>query len=838
MRSDALEVAVEDAATPGDLDVETEGSRGGAITRLALLVVLLGAATTAPAPASEELWHSRMDAASEVLRSQGPAAALPQFEAALEAARSEGDETGEAAVLTWLGQVHGRRGDYPEASRVLDRAMQIYRRVSDDLGETHPSLLAVLGNRAIVARRTGDLDLAESLLTEQVALSGGAPPPRQASAWNNLGSVHFDRGELEDAERAFERAYTLRRDAGDHERLHIPLTNLANISSLLGETEEARQRYLEAGKLKREASDKAGFEVWLRNYASFELELGNTEAAAGAIREAIEHVERSGEAHAEAAILQIEAELRLAHGEATAAAELAEKAANAAQQQGDPRTELLSLQTLGRAALELGEADAARRHATTALTLARRSGFEGQRWQTLWLLGLADQERASADTVPSEPLPDALGFFRASVDALERYRDTQLPEGFRRRGFLDSRRRPYEGLVMELVARGRAFEALQIAERSKAQTLLELLEHDRPADEPRVAAAIDETLLADLLGDRLLRSYFVGEHGVRIAEGRLDEEGGVEVAWYFRAIDRQELRNRVHAFRDALADRSLGYRAAAAALGELLIPDDRPGSPAREILLLPDDALWQLPWSALERNGRPLLDGPPLLLAPSLEVWADLLTTSGPSSSDAWTWAGDRPWPPEVPQALQLRTEADLASPALERARVAHFAGHGTFLAHAPLRSRIVLSLVEEADTESDPSSRPPHLVAEDLLSRNLSAELLTFAACETGRGPVSAGEGVAGFVWATLRAGASNVLATLWRVDAAATDTTVRGLYAELVGARDDDVPLATAMQRAARATRSRPGFEHPFYWAGWQLVGDGAYRTTPFDVTERGGG
>jgi CHAT domain-containing protein len=61
-------------------------------------------------------------------------------------------------------------------------------------------------------------------------------------------------------------------------------------------------------------------------------------------------------------------------------------------------------------------------------------------------------------------------------------------------------------------------------------------------------------------------------------------------------------------------------------------------------------------------------------------------------------------------------------------------------------------------------------------------------------------------------------VLASLWPVADASTAELMRTFYR----ARQTGLPTAEALQQAQRALLADPATAAPFYWAGFQLVGD----------------
>src|SRR5262249_44652776 len=76
--------------------------------------------------------------------------------------------------------------------------------------------------------------------------------------------------------------------------------------------------------------------------------------------------------------------------------------------------------------------------------------------------------------------------------------------------------------------------------------------------------------------------------------------------------------------------------------------------------------------------------------------------------------------------------------------------------------------------------------------------ELAVLSACETGLGDVAGGEGVFGLQRAFHYAGARNVVASLWKVDDAATAALMNEFYTQLW---ENNQPPVIALQKAQLA-------------------------------------
>jgi hypothetical protein len=114
----------------------------------------------------------------------------------------------------------------------------------------------------------------------------------------------------------------------------------------------------------------------------------------------------------------------------------------------------------------------------------------------------------------------------------------------------------------------------------------------------------------------------------------------------------------------------------------------------------------------------------------------------------------------------------------------------------------------------------PVLVAAADVVVRDLTARLAFLSSCGSAGGAILAGEGVAGLASAFLAAGVPTVVAALWPVDDATTHRFVTAFYDGLA----TGLPPAAALTAAREALRRDPASHHPFYWAGFVVLGDGS--------------
>jgi CHAT domain-containing protein len=162
----------------------------------------------------------------------------------------------------------------------------------------------------------------------------------------------------------------------------------------------------------------------------------------------------------------------------------------------------------------------------------------------------------------------------------------------------------------------------------------------------------------------------------------------------------------------------------------------------------------------------------------------------------------------------QLNFEANRAnamSQELSRYRTIHFATHGIVDFEHPELSGIVLSLVDKQGQPQD-----GHLRLHDIYNLNLPADLVVLSACQTGIGKQIKGEGLIALTRGFMYAGAQRVVASLWKVDDAATAELMAEFYKQMFTQK---LKPAAAL-RAAQQTLSHR--RQPYFWAGFVLQGE----------------
>ena len=166
-----------------------------------------------------------------------------------------------------------------------------------------------------------------------------------------------------------------------------------------------------------------------------------------------------------------------------------------------------------------------------------------------------------------------------------------------------------------------------------------------------------------------------------------------------------------------------------------------------------------------------------------------------------------------------------------------HLATHGYFcedidlgenkmLENPLLRSGLALAganrlMGEEQRVESE--SEDGILTAFEASGLNLvGTDLVVLSACETGVGEVENGEGVYGLRRAFQHAGARTIVMSLWKVPDKETRDLMDGFYKNWLAGQPKKDALRQAALKALNACRADYGAGHPYFWAGFVMVGD----------------
>ena len=234
------------------------------------------------------------------------------------------------------------------------------------------------------------------------------------------------------------------------------------------------------------------------------------------------------------------------------------------------------------------------------------------------------------------------------------------------------------------------------------------------------------------------------------------------------------------------------------------------------IYFVPFDLLHYLPIHALELNGQPLIIDHPVVYLPSVSILQFYKNKGSGSLQSCSSFGVDFPWEAEeVAELFNTQPYIDATKNTvidnIYNKDVLHFSCHGVFDYDDPLSSGILLY------NEKYPKIRDI-LTAREIFSLKLNTELVTLSACETGINETKPGDELIGLTRSFLYSGAASVIVSLWSVDALSTRKLMHKFYEQLKDGKDK----AMALQQAQIKIMETKGYEHPYYWAPFVLIGD----------------
>lgn len=178
----------------------------------------------------------------------------------------------------------------------------------------------------------------------------------------------------------------------------------------------------------------------------------------------------------------------------------------------------------------------------------------------------------------------------------------------------------------------------------------------------------------------------------------------------------------------------------------------------------------------------------------------------------------------------QNATEGRLREQPLEDVRVLYFATHGLLPGELSCQQEPALAL-SPPQREATAKDQDGLLEASEIAALRLNAELVVLSACNTAQSSRHfGGEALSGLAESFFYAGARTLVASHWQVPSAATGQLMVGMFnrlgADLAGG------IAESLRQSQLALINQASTAHPFFWAAFTVIGDGAPRRVPRTV------
>jgi CHAT domain-containing protein/Tfp pilus assembly protein PilF len=773
------------------------------------------------------------------------AEALDYYQRSLKLAEQVGDKAVIPAVLNNVGLVLSGQGNYAQALESFQNSLVL----SEQQG-TKPTIARVLNNLGLVHFFQGNyaqalqyfqkgLTLKEQLNDKAGILSG----------LNNIGLVHFTQGNYTQALEYYQRTLAVAEELGNKEGLAGILVNIGETYGNQNNYELALKTYQRSLALAEELGAKEAIAQALSH-------IGNAYYSQGKYEESLEFSARAGAVAKQIGSPQPLIEARTIEGKTyrslnrpdqarqafqeaidTIETVRGQLAGNEQQQEQFFENKLSPYQSMVELLITQNKISEALAYAERAKARMLLDVLRGGRVNIAKAMTAQEQERErkfnndlvsinnqiSREGSRSQPDPSSLANLK---------------------GQLQKARLDYEAFQTNLYA---AHPELK-AQRGQAQ----------PVTVEEIAALLPDARSA-------LLEYVVTDEKVYLFVSTRTSEADqskLDLKAYLLEIKRKDLIEGAERFRKQLAARDLGFRDAARALYDLLLkPAQTQINGKTTLVVVPDEVLWELPFQALQSaQNRFLLEDHAVSYAPSLTVLREMIRlrktrTSNASHSISLLAMGN----PSLGSKAQERFNLTLSDEKLDalpeaenevktlaqlygagrskiyvgaearedrfkaeasKFTVLHLATHGILNDASPMYSQIVLSQDESSVTEDG------LLEAREIMKLDLNADLVVLSACETARGRVGAGEGVIGLTWALFVAGSPTTVVSQWKVDSASTTQLMLEFHRNLKNGMNDwnrGIGTARALQQAAMKLLRSSEYRHPFYWAGFVVMGDG---------------
>jgi CHAT domain-containing protein len=798
-----------------------------------------------------------------------------------------------------LGNVALWEGDVNRALENLRISNKYYKALEETFKDrykssTSKSLLGI----GFVYYSTGDYGQALQFYSQALAVAqAGNNLELVLAAVNALGVLYLDQGDYPKAIEFLNQGLVAAQKTGDSLYVLNALHNLALADQRQGKYQDAATKFREVLALAEKGQRQDLLVPQLEGLGSAYHKLGQYDLALGYYDRGLEIANRLGDKTRQCELTWWKGGAYYDLGNYDKSVECSVRASLIAEQISEPNLSYLALTQLGKARLALGQYDTAR--AALQRAIQRAEQIRGR---------IAGQQQESAFFFERKIEP-----YYLMVDLLLREKDTPgalaLAEQAKARVLLDILRTSKEdiGTVMTIAERAREAElsasvaslnkqiyAQRLSQQPDSQLLAETsrklekarLEYDsfrdglyaahpefrlRKADDLRFdlhhlsdLGPSDDTVLVEFNVTDDKTTVFV----VKSARANsLKETSASPVSTYTVDVTRKDLVEQVGAFSERLGNPHIGKDAMARKLYDLLLgPAKDRLAGCTSIAIVPDGALWDLPFQALKQdNSRYLVEDYSIFYAPSLTVLGEMVKKtqlapegapglaageSNPSllalgnpalsaqvaqhASAVHRGAALAPLPDAEREVNALRAlygperariytgsdaREDRAKLEMGQYQVLHFATHGILDSVSPMYSHIVLST-------DDKSADDGLLEAWEIMRLDLKADLAVLSACDTARGKTEAGEGVIGMSWAFFVAGCPTTVVSQWKVDSASTADLMIEFHKNLVQKTKGPQPRwkkAEALRKAMVMLMKDPKYRDPYYWAAFAVVGAG---------------
>jgi tetratricopeptide (TPR) repeat protein len=195
------------------------------------------------------------------------------------------------AAHSRIGRLYRETGRLEDASRQLTAALALFGQAQDERG-----IASTLDDIGKLHWLKGDYPLALEYTLRSLAMRRKMGDRRSiALSLNNLGLVHQDSGNYKGALDAFEQALRIRRDIGDLVGVSITLNNLGTVAQDMRDDRRALALFQEAYEVAKETGDRNRIALVLTNLGETHNRLGDSTKAITLLKQAEDLADELGD---------------------------------------------------------------------------------------------------------------------------------------------------------------------------------------------------------------------------------------------------------------------------------------------------------------------------------------------------------------------------------------------------------------------------------------------------------------------------------------------------------------------------------------------------------------
>jgi CHAT domain-containing protein/ketosteroid isomerase-like protein len=791
----------------------------------------------------------------------------------LSLAQSAGNKVAAANTLNTLGIISRQRGAYPQAFEYYHQSLAIFEALGDKRG-----IAKLLNNLGVAYNAIGNATealqcyLRSIPIAEEIGNKSGV-----AGTLSNVSMIYRTLGNYKLALESSQRSFDISEAIGDKTSLSSSLEEIGKIHVQAGEYAAALDCYRKSLAVAEQTGEKLDIAIRLLSVGNGYLNLGDSAAALDYYKRGLSLAESMDAPFTVVAILNRLAHLSLQLGRAAEALELSERSVEKARQTGAHKDYWQGLLIAGEAFRSLKKPEEARKRFEEAINVietARSQLIANERDQAFFfesrfdpyaqmVLLMAEQGQAA----------EAFNFSERSkarilLDVLQAGRvDINSAMNEQEKGQENKLRTDLNSLNGQVRRESQSSKSdpkrlADLKDRvEKARLAHENFQTQLYASHPELRVKRGQSLPLDLAqanelvtdSRTALLEYAVAGDKTFLFVITSNNESGNEahtpkLNLYDLNIDRQQLIEQVRKFNRSIANNDLEYSTLSKELyGQLVAPAEKQLRGKNRLIIVPDDILWEAPFQALKSaDGRFLIESAAVSYTPSLTVLREVVKLSKPRSDgpmlamgnpklagptisrakDVMSGSSFEPLPEAERMVTGLGrlygssarvyvgTEAreDIFKLQAANYRILQLSTHGVINDRSPMYSHLVLA--QSGDGKEDGL-----LEAWEIMQMKLNADLVVLSACETARGRVGAGEGVIGLSWALFVAGCPTTVVSQWKVESSSTADLMLEFHRHLLKGESK----SESMRRAALKLMADKRFSHPFYWAGFIVVGNG---------------